>query len=505
MRLSEICQGVITLDESMDLEVNGIQSDSREISHGDVFCACVGQIMDGRRFIAKAIEKGAVCVLAEAESEQELQAFLPEPCAVPVIPVANLSTQLGCLADNFFQHPSAQMTVMGVTGTNGKTSVAHFFAKALTVLGVKAGIMGTNGCGFPDALEKSRFTTPMPVEFHRQLHDLHQRGAEAVGMEVSSHGLDQHRVQGCHFSMAVFTNLTRDHLDYHGDMQHYANAKRQLFDFPDLQCAILNGDDPYGTTWSKELAERLPVYVYSTRAHCPLPKNATLIQARDVQLDHAGISARICTPWGEGDFTSPLFGRFNLQNLLAVLTCLCVMGYEFNNVLDCLSHINGIDGRMQVFGGGDHPTVIVDYAHTPDALEKALMAIKEHCHGHITCVFGCGGERDQGKRPLMAAMAEQFSDQIIVTNDNPRHEDPQQICRDIIAGIRGHGKTIIELDRQQAIFAAIKNASAKDVILIAGKGHEDYQILGDERVHFSDQQQVLAALAECWPADERKD
>ena len=321
--------------------------------------------------------------------------------------------------------------------------------------------------------------------------DFRQQGAEAVAMEVSSHSLVQDRVQGVAFDIAVFTNLTRDHLDYHGTMENYANAKRSLFEKPGLNYAVINLDDDYGQQFLSLLPKTLKIYGYTiTNKNSAVPT----ISATDIKMTAKGFSAHIKTPWGEGVLRSHLLGRFNLSNLLAVLTTLNLLKVPFAKTLDYVSALKTVPGRMQVFGGGKLPTVVVDYAHTPDALEKALTALREHCQGKLWCVFGCGGDRDRGKRPLMAQVAERFSDHVIVTDDNPRQEEPQRIIEDIVKGLLCPWAAEIVQDRATAIAHVIHSAQAGDVVLIAGKGHENYQIIGTEKLPFSDSEQVQTQL-----------
>jgi len=336
-------------------------------------------------------------------------------------------------------------------------------------------------------------TTPDPVTLQRWLFKLKQEGARAVAMEVSSHSLVQQRISGVEFKVAVFTNLTRDHLDYHGTMENYGAAKKMLFMQPGLQYAIINADDEFGQKLIGGLKTSLKVYAYTIKG--TLLEEVPTVAAKDVELDISGITAQVTTPWGEGLLKSRLLGRFNLSNLIAVLAVLGVMKMNIAAALTSIKKLETVNGRMQTFGGDKKPLIVVDYAHTPDALEQALLALRECCHGAIWCVFGCGGApRDRGKRPMMGQIAERYSDHIIITNDNPRAENPQQIINDILQGLLCPWAAEVEQDRRVAIAHAIDCASANDVILVAGKGHEDYQIIGKEKLPFSDQEVIEKIL-----------
>lgn len=359
-------------------------------------------------------------------------------------------------------------------------------------MGKRCGVIGTLGSGFPDAITPGALTTPGAIELQHIIATLQQRGATYLAMEVSSHSLVQHRVAGIPFEIALFTNLTRDHLDYHGSMENYAQAKRLLFLTSTLKSAVINADDAFGRQLLTEFAPKLACYAYTTQSRSL--NNVAMISADNIRLHTHGFSADIHTPWGEGELHSTLFGRFNLSNLLAVLTTLGILGIPFAQILEHLNTLPTVTGRMQRFGGGAQPTVVVDYAHTPDALEQALTALREHSQRHLWCVFGCGGNRDSGKRQLMARIAETHSDHVIVTDDNPRLEDPQKITDDILSGFLHLDAVYVEHDRKRAIAYAIQHASADDIILIAGKGHEPYQQIGATKIPFSDAEQVILQL-----------
>lgn len=493
MRLSHLCQGVTEVPAAHDVEITGLTMDSRYVKPGNVFLACPGSIADGHEFIDVAIQKGASAVLCEASKHIFNEAFLitDDGREVPIIAVPHLLVHLGHLAAMFYQDPSAKLTVFGVTGTNGKTSVTQYLAACLTELGKKCAVVGTVGNGFLPQLLPSTHTTPNPLALQDLLTQFLQQGAQAIAMEVSSHGLDQSRVNGVHFDTAVFTNLSHDHLDYHHTMENYGNAKRKLFQMPNLKRAIFNFDDIFGRGLYAEFAGQYSCYAYSVNPDPVQIDNLPMISASNIILTDHGISADINSPWGQGKLQTPLFGLFNLSNILAVITCLGSQGFALPLILEVVAQVHGVKGRMQLVQKTGHPKVVIDYAHTPDALEKALKAIRSHISAKIWCVFGCGGDRDTSKRPEMGQIAEQYADHIIITNDNPRHEEPEAIAEQIMAGISAPDKVQMILDRAQAICYAIKHAAEKDVILIAGKGHEQYQQFGDEKIDFSDEKIVL--------------
>jgi UDP-N-acetylmuramoyl-L-alanyl-D-glutamate--2,6-diaminopimelate ligase len=385
---------------------------------------------------------------------------------------------------------------MGVTGTNGKTSVTHYLAQALA-RECACAIVGTVGIGFPGDLAPATMTTPDPVSLQQTLAWLRGQGAAAVAMEVSSHALAQGRAEGVRFSHAIFTNLSRDHLDYHGDMAAYGEAKRALFRMPGLRWAVVNLDDPLGADIMGDLHPGVGLACYSLSPGAPFPPACRLwVRASKVVPGPAGLSMEIQTSVGGGAVEVGLIGRFNAANLLSVLAVLLARGMPLEQALHALARVRGVPGRMERFGGGDLPTVVVDYAHTPDALHQALASAREHTAGRLICVFGCGGERDPGKRPLMGAVAERLSDRLILTDDNPRGEDGSAIIEQIMGGIGDPTAVRVERRRALAIRAAIATAATGDLVLVAGKGHETTQDLGELKVHFSDRAQVQQALGE---------
>jgi len=470
-----------------DLLIRELALDSRKVRAGDLFLAVPGAKVDGRNHIADALQRGAAAVAYEVEGATVLPIT-----DVPLIPVKGLAAQLSDIAGRFYGDPSRQLNLVGVTGTNGKTSVSQLIAQALDLLGQHCGILGTLGTGFHGALQSGMLTTPDPIAVQASLADLKKAGAKAVAMEVSSHGLDQGRVTALAFDVAVFTNLSRDHLDYHGSMQAYGAAKARLFKWVDLSCRVINIDDEFGRRLAAEEHEsRLLTYSQEDPG--------AYLYCRESQFSDDGVRATLVTPQGEHHLRASLLGRFNLSNLLAAVGALLGLDYPLDEILRVLPQLEGPTGRMQRLGGGARPLVVVDYAHTPDALEKVLLALRPHAKGRLLCLFGCGGDRDRGKRPLMAEVVERLADGVLVTDDNPRTEDPARIFDDIRTGFVAADKVRFVAGRGPAIAELIAGASADDVIVLAGKGHEDYQEINGERHDFSDLVEATKAL-DAWEA-----
>ncbi len=486
MRLRELLEGFAAVPAAeADREIRGLSLDSRAVRPQEAFFALPGAAADGRRYIKDAIARGAAAVIYEAGD-----GFAAPALDVPAFAVAQLRQQLGPIADRFYGSPSRRLTIIGVTGTNGKTTTTQLLAQALNGPGRRTArrcaIIGTLGYGFPGALDSTPHTTPDAITLHRLLAEFLAQDATHVCMEVSSHALDQGRVNACALDVAVFTNLTRDHLDYHDDMERYSAAKAKLFDFPALKYAVINQDDPFGRELLARTHRRLVTLAYGLEGG--------EVRALELRLLPEGLALRAMTPLGEIAFTSPLFGHFNAYNLLACLATLLALGVDLGEAAERLARLRPVPGRAERFGGGGRPQVIVDYAHTPDALEQVLKALRMHARGRIVCVFGCGGERDRGKRPEMGRVAETLADVVILTDDNPRREDPQRILDDILSGMSRRPQVI--RDRRRAIAHAIANARAEDIVLVAGKGHEDYQQIGEERRPYSDRATVAALLGE---------
>jgi UDP-N-acetylmuramoyl-L-alanyl-D-glutamate--2,6-diaminopimelate ligase len=492
--LGELLQGLATVSAADERLVTGVALDSRQVRPGDLFLACRGHARDGHEFITAAVAQGAAAVAYEvATAEQGFSAAAVGQ--VPLLAVVDLAHQAGLIAERFYDHPSRALSVVGITGTNGKTSCSQFLAQALHEPARPWGVIGTLGNGLVDHVVAGTHTTPDAVSLHRLLAELRDAGARGVAMEVSSHAMDQGRVAGVRFSAAVFTNLSRDHLDYHGDMAAYGAAKRRLFQAHELRSAVVNGDDAFG----RDLLAGLPAEVQAVSYGLGTAVSADVphVQGDDLQLSRTGLALTVRSPWGTGRLRSTVLGRFNASNLLAALATLLIGGMPFDEALARLARVRPVTGRMECFGGDQRrPLVVVDYAHTPDALEQALIALREHCAGRLWCVFGCGGDRDRGKRPLMGAVAARLADRLIVTDDNPRSEDAAQIVSEIVDGIDDRSEVQVIHDRDAAIAAAVRAAAAEDAVLVAGKGHETVQQIGERRLPFRDQDAVRRHLSE---------
>ncbi len=484
-------EGTRLLDRLAQLGVPlaGLTADSRTVKLGSIFVAYPGTFRDGRGFIAEAIARGAAAVLWERAGFE-----WDERWEVPNLGVQDLRAKISEIAGHVFGNPSQSLWMAGVTGTNGKTSVSQWIGSALDGLGRRSAVVGTLGNGLVGERTEAKNTTPDAIVLQRLLADYLRRGARNVAMEVSSHGLDQDRVAGVKFDAAIFTNLTRDHLDYHGTMEAYAEAKYRLFSARGLAHSVINVDDEWGATFAERLSGDVITYgqARGTRHDA---REQPRIAASKINLSEAGVRFHVDSEWGSGEVSAPVLGAFNVSNLLAVMGALIAAGVTFDQARRALGALEPVPGRLQRVGGGAAPLVVVDYAHTPDALEKALEALRPTvAAGHrLVCVFGCGGDRDPGKRPLMGQAAARLADQVIVTSDNPRGEDPDAIIAQIRAGISADAESIE--DRQVAIFSAVSHARAGDVVLLAGKGHETYQEIAGVRHPFSDLEVARAALA----------
>jgi UDP-N-acetylmuramoyl-L-alanyl-D-glutamate--2,6-diaminopimelate ligase len=466
-----------------DVRVTGVTLDSRKVRPGDLFLALAGEVHDGRQFMEQAVASGAVAVAAEAPAGGFVDA-LP----VPLVEIPELSQEAGAIAGRFYGDPTRTMRVVGVTGTNGKTTASRLVAQLLRTLEQPCGVIGTLGMALDESVSEAANTTPDPVSLQRQLAQWRDQGVRNTAMEVSSHALVQGRVNGVRFDTAVFTNLSRDHLDYHGSMAAYARAKLSLFTREGLRYGLVNADDDYAALLAAMAGAHCEVLSFSARGDARAD-----IRVSDVAFAAGGARGRIDTPWGSGEFQSPLPGDFNVANLAAAIACAVTGGHALEQVLAVVPQLQPVPGRLQAIGNDQGLQVLVDYAHTPDALEQVLKAIRPQVAGRLITVFGCGGDRDAGKRPVMGRIACQYSDRVIITSDNPRSEEPEAIIADIAAGCIGVFDR--EADRAAAIERAIAEARAGDCVLIAGKGHEDYQIIEGQRLHFSDAQQAGAALA----------
>jgi len=481
----------------VNAEVRSVSCDSRRVGQGTVFVGLPGETVDGGTFWADALAAGAVLAVIGRAAAALRPPAENDPVLVVADPVARWA---GLLAAEFWQQPSQRLRLIGVTGTNGKTTTTHLIEHLSASCGMTSALFGTLVNRWPGHSVTAQHTTAFADLLQGQLAQATEAGAQLGAMEVSSHALDQQRVSGCRFVGAVFTNLTQDHLDYHPSMQAYFEAKALLFGAPflDLQpgraTAVVNVDDP----WGQQLAERLGAHGW----RCSLQEESDAeLRMEQLQFGSDGVSGVLVSPVGRGAFRSPLVGRFNLMNQLQAVGALLQQGLPLANLLEGLGSFRGVPGRMERVSvgrvectDGSLPAVLVDYAHTPDGLESALNACRPFVAGKLICVFGCGGDRDRTKRPLMGAIAARLADQVVVTSDNPRTEDPEQILTDVVAGIPQGTVLQVEADRAKAIAAAIASAAADDLVLIAGKGHEDYQILGTGKIHFDDREEAEKAL-----------
>ena len=485
-----LLDGIIAVPDNA-AQVSDLTLDSREVRGGSLFFALAGGRAHGVSFAAEAAARGATVVLWEPGADIDAPQL---PSSVFAVAVPGLRGLIGRIADRFFNWPSSHLKITGITGTNGKTTCAFLLAQCLERLGHAAAYIGTLGWGRTDALLAPTHTTPDVVTLHRQLAQLRNAGVRHVAMEVSSHALDQDRIAGVRLHTAALTNLTRDHLDYHHTMAAYGAAKSKLFHVGELAQIVLNVGDEFGRTLALSDLQRVPVIaVWMGEQSSGWLADRTL-HATAVTVARQGISMELAGGFGRQHLVTRLMGRFNAENALIVIGCLLSFGVNLADAVQALAQCAPVPGRMEVLAAaGDKPTTVVDYAHTPDALAKALSAAREHCDGALWCVFGCGGDRDPGKRPLMGAIADDLADQLIVTDDNPRNEKPQAITAAILQGVSAHTARVIH-DRGTAIATAISEAQPQDVVLIAGKGHEDYQIYGDSRRRFSDRHEALRCL-----------
>lgn len=491
-----------------------LTNDSRSISNksgaGDIFCAIIGHAQDGRQYIEKAIASGAKLVLSECENKNqhgdisyiEVNNVDSANEHVAVISFYQLNKKLFTLASAYYQSPDKKMTMIGVTGTNGKTSTSLLLGQILTSCEKPCAIIGTNGAGMVDDLHPLENTTPSATDLVQLFYKFSQEKVNNekithLAMEVSSHAIEQGRVTGNTFDIAIFTNLSRDHLDYHGTMAEYASAKRKLFTGDDKQVAILNGDDVEARFWLKNWPtqtlsqQHLWLYGRSEIVH----QHAQFVSCNNIKHHSQGVDFTLNTHLGGIEIHSPLLGDFNIDNLLAVIAVLLIEGIDLATIAEKVTSVKSIAGRMEAFSSkkqklDNSPTVVVDYAHTPDALKKSLIACRQHCYGKLFVVFGCGGDRDKGKRPLMAQAAQKYADCLVVTNDNPRTEAPMSIIEGVLAGLSEKDQATVIVDRKQAVLATLTKAKAGDVVLLAGKGHEDYIILGREKIEYNERQVV---------------
>lgn len=484
--LTDLMTGICHVPAALNTRIHGLQMDSRKVKKGDLFLALSGSRSSSTEHIVEAIHRGANAVVAEGDMCRGK--VFEDGDAVELF-VDDLKQWIGVIADRFFHSPSGDISVIGITGTNGKTSVANYLADFLLSDGVATGIIGTLGYGMPaegkSTIQLTTHTTPNVVDVHRYLAALRDKGAKCVAMEVSSHGLEQGRVDAVQFEGAVYTNLSRDHLDYHGSMKEYAHAKRKLFQSKGLRFAVINSDDPYAKDMKSALSSHVELVCYGIESPAD-------VEAQNIEF-LSGIKASVTTPLGEIRIDSRLMGRFNLSNLLAVIAVAVAKRRPLSS-LERVNQLLPVKGRMEMLHVPGQPTVVIDYAHTPDALKNVLEALKPHCQGRLRVVFGCGGDRDSGKRPEMAAIAEVMADDVLITDDNARFEDPKQITSDILKGFTPQAKVSVIHDRSQAIARALAEANENDLIVVVGKGHETWQEVRGERSHFSDIEEVCRNL-----------
>lgn len=469
-----------------DKHIAGLSLDSRQLRPGDLFFAVDGVQHKGRDFLPQAFAAGALLALVEGDSFE----LSLEGAAGPVVQLPSLKQKMSEVAARFYGMPAQAMHIAGITGTNGKTTCSQLLARLYHALGERSGVLGTLGYGaMGQALTDTGMTTPDAISLQRILRDLYAQQVRYLAMEVSSHSLAQGRVAAVPIRTAIFTNLTRDHLDYHGTMAAYGDAKLQLFKHLGLQQCVVNYDDEFCARIVAAIEKPVALYTYS------LANTKADVYTTQVHYLDTGIQAQLVTPWGRGELRVGLLGEFNLANLLAVVTAACAEGFTLAEVLAAAATFEPVAGRMERVASATDVQVLVDYAHTPDALRAVLHAARVHCTGELWCVFGCGGDRDKGKRPQMAEVAEQLADVCVVTSDNPRTESPEKILDDIMVGFQAPEKVFKISDRARAIQQVVHQANAGDLIVIAGKGHEDYQIIGTQKIDFCDKTHAQIALA----------
>lgn len=476
-------------------------NDTRSIKAHDIFCAVIGSEQDGRKYIEEAIKLGADMVIAQCLDVEQHGCIALEDMivdedtqqtrTVAIIDFYQLDCHLFALAKSYYQNPQDQLRMIGITGTNGKTSTSQIIAQLLNGCKQNCAVIGTVGAGLLGDLTEINNTTPGATQLHQLLSDFTQKNVSHVAMEISSHALTQHRVTPQLIDVAVFTNLSRDHLDYHKTMANYADAKYQLFSHESSQIAVINGDDLQAKTWLNNWSSEEIVFVYG-RSH-NIKHFSHFVHASDIKHTCAGVTFLLDTHLGSIHINSPLMGDFNIDNLLAAIAVLLTQNYSLDNVNQAITKLQPIIGRMESFSLKGKPTAIVDYAHTPDALSNALIACRQHCLGELWVVFGCGGNRDKGKRSLMGEVAELHADHVVVTNDNPRHESANDIIDDILLGFKMPDKATVILDREAALMSTLALAKPDDMVLLAGKGHEDYIIIGNEKMSYNERQLVKKA------------
>lgn len=487
----------LNVELTMPEQVRHLVNDSRQIKQGDIFCAVNGTEKQGAEFIKPALANNCGLILVETTNENQHGEIEHSKNSlnenVIVIHFYQLNSRLFDLAKTFYQKPQNQLFMVGITGTNGKTSTSQMTAKLLEQISQASAVIGTNGAGNINQLTAIANTTPGATELHQWLQQFSETAQKNVVMEVSSHALEQGRVTSELFNVAVFTNLSRDHLDYHQTMENYAQAKFKLFTQNDAQIAIVNGDDEIAQQWLKNWPKNSPLTVFGRSEQ--VKSYPSFVYADNIEHSSQGVTFDLITADDEISINSPLIGDFNIDNLLAAISVLLAKGIAIAEIQQAVKHLVPVSGRMEAFKSPNKPLAIVDYAHTPDALESALLASKQHCQGQLWVVFGCGGNRDKGKRAQMGEIAERLSEQIVITNDNPRNEQPQAIADDILMGCKNKEKITVMLERQKAVLHALTNAKQQDVVLLAGKGHEDYIEMNSQRFNYNERELVSSYYA----------
>ncbi|KGK01174.1 UDP-N-acetylmuramoyl-L-alanyl-D-glutamate--2,6-diaminopimelate ligase [Thalassotalea sp. ND16A] len=469
-------------------------NDSRFVTENDIFAAVIGTHQDGSAYIHNAVAQGACLVIAQCATKAEHgSAYTVSQLGneVLVINFYQLDKHLVNVSAYYYNNPHEAVELIGVTGTNGKTSCCQLIAQLLTANNTKTAIIGTLGAGTLDNLENINNTTPGPTKLLQLLAQFKHQHVRQVAMEVSSHALSQNRLDVNMIDIAVFTNLSRDHLDYHGDMSSYANAKKQLFLGKPEQTWVLNADDQICQSWLQQLPASNERVLYSVDSNnAELLKNQQYLLAENIVCHNRGVKFELRSSWGHCQIQSSLLGEFNVANLLAAMAVLLIQGVPLENIARVTQQLLPVTGRMETFTASDKPTAVVDYAHTPDGLEQALLSARAHCPGELWVVFGCGGDRDKGKRAIMGSIAQRYADHIVLTNDNPRSEEAEHITSDIQQGISVTEKVEVIIDREQAVISALSRAKANDMVLCAGKGHEDYLIIGEQTIAYHEREVV---------------
>lgn len=490
MKLSQILNGITNINFT-DCEIKDITLDSRKATENFLFCAIKGHKIDAREFIDSTITNNVTAILADSETSEDSIELRNQ---VQIIYIHKLNAKLSKIADNFYKSPSLNTNVVGITGTNGKTTISQLIAQWVTLLEQKAATMGTIGNGIFGKLTEAENTTGSALDIQKNLASFVKQKAQVTTMEISSHGLVQNRIDALNFGACVFTNLTQDHLDYHKTMSEYFKAKALLFTKFKSKYNIINIDDSYGLELTNLIEDKSSIIAISKDKKCKCKNFKNYICVNNIEYSNKGTSISFYSNFGDGTIETKLIGPFNVYNVLQSMATMLALGFNKEDIYHTAKDLSPVVGRMEIFKKTTKLSAIVDYAHTPDALEKALQAARIHTKANLWCIFGCGGDRDVTKRPIMAKIAEEFSDKPIITNDNPRTEDEKVIIKDMLEGINNKDNVEIIPDRFTAIEFAIKNAKKGDIILIAGKGHEDYQIIGTEKTHYSDRESVQTLL-----------